>query len=77
MPLGGQVIGWNVSIRCGEIEANGNLGESSFNGIMRAEANLVDVESKKIKTTSADISGSERDSCRGSEDGRIFVAGKT
>lgn len=47
MSLGGRVIGWNVSIRCSEIEANGNLGESSFNGIMRAEANLVDVEIKR------------------------------
>lgn len=49
MSLRGQVIGWNMSVRCSEIETNGNLGESSFNGMMRAEANLVDVESKKIK----------------------------
>lgn len=47
MPPGGHIIGWNVSIRCSDIGANGSLGESSFNGMMRAEANLVDSESKR------------------------------
>lgn len=36
-----------MSIRCSDIEANCNLGESSFKGVMRAEGFLVGVNSRR------------------------------
>lgn len=45
--------------RHSDMEANCSFGGSPFNGVMRAEASLVEVKSKRrvrIKTTISDIS---------------------